>query len=167
MTEEAGTTEPKLVGPNDFPVPADVRVIQSWLPHRYPMLMVDKVVECEPGQRIHAVKMVTINEPFFAGHFPAFAVMPGVLQLEALAQAGALLCVASIEAKDTQKLPFLMSMDKVKFRRPVVPGDQLDLEVEIITLKTRIAKIKGVASVGGKKAAEAVISAALQDLDAI
>lgn len=163
------TTEPTTVGPNNFPLPADIREIKKWLPHRYPFLLVDRVVSVDPGKHIHAYKHVTGNEPFFEGHFPDFPVMPGVLQLEALAQAGALLVVASMEADPDggQKLPFLMSMDKVKFRRPVVPGDRLDLEAEIVLLKSRVGKIKCTASVDGKKAAEAIISAGIQALDAL
>lgn len=161
MSEPEKTT----VGPNNFPIPADWREITKWLPHRYPFLLVDRVVACEPGERIHAYKNVTSNEPFFEGHFPEFPVMPGVLQLEALAQAGALLVVASVEQTGSKMLPFLMSMDKVKFRRPVVPGDRLDLEAEIVILKSRVGKIKCTASVDGKKTAEAIISAGLQSLD--
>jgi 3-hydroxyacyl-[acyl-carrier-protein] dehydratase len=165
MSENAA---PTTVGPNNFPIPADIREIKKWLPHRYPFLLVDRVVSVDPGKHIHAYKNVTGNEPFFDGHFPEFPVMPGVLQLEALAQAGALLVVASMEADSgSQKLPFLMSMEKVKFRRPVVPGDRLDLEAEIILLKSRVGKIKATASVDGKKAAEAIISAGIQSLDAL
>ena len=156
--------EPTTVGPNNFPIPADWREITKWLPHRYPFLLVDRVVACDPGKTLKAYKNVTANEPFFEGHFPEFPVMPGVLQLEALAQAGALLVVASTPSDGGKKLPFLMSMDKVKFRRPVLPGDRLDLDVEIVLLKTKVGKVKCVASVDGKKTAEAIISAAVQDV---
>lgn len=165
MTESA--PEKTTVGPNHFPVPADIRDISKILPHRFPFLLVDRVVECEPGKIIKAYKNVTANEHHFVGHFPEFPVMPGVLQLEALAQTAALLAVATVDNEGKRKLPFLMSMDNVKFRRPVVPGDRLDLVAEVLTLKTRLGKMQCTAYVDGKKAAEATIAAAIQDVDAL
>jgi 3-hydroxyacyl-[acyl-carrier-protein] dehydratase len=161
MTNE---TEIQKVGPNDFPIPAHWRDIISTLPHRYPFLLVDRVVEMVPGERILAFKNVTANEHFFQGHFPEFPVMPGVLQLEALAQTAALLCANSVDVGSGQKVPFLMSMDKVKFRRPVVPGDRLDLEASVMMLKSTVGKVQCVAKVDGQKCSEAIITAAMRDI---
>ena len=115
----------------------DVTEIQKFLPHRYPFLLIDKVVESVPYKRIVAIKCVTINEAFFQGHFPGKPVMPGVLILESMAQAGGLLLLQDIPERDT-KLLYLASMDNVKFRRPVVPGDQLRIEVDVLKWKADI-----------------------------
>ena len=120
MSEQAGAPQPLL----------DVEAIQRLLPHRPPFLLVDRVVVLEPGKRLVAWKSVTMNEPFFAGHFPGQPVMPGVLILEALAQAGALLAMRSLPAEQAgTKVTYLMGIDGARFRRPVVPGDRLELEV--------------------------------------
>jgi len=156
--------EKTLVGPNKFPVPAEYKDIVSALPHRYPFLLVDRVTAVDPGKSLKAYKNVTANEQFFQGHFPGFPVMPGVLQVEALAQAAALLCYASIDMGEKKKVPLLMTMDGVKFRRPVVPGDRLDLEAEIITLRSRLGKVKCAAFVDGQRAAEAEITAAIAEI---
>lgn len=158
------TNERQLVGPNNFPIPADYRDIVKVLPHRYPFLLVDRVLEAEPGKTMRAIKNVSANEAHFQGHFPDFPVMPGVLQLEALAQTMALLCALSLDLGDTPKVPFLMSMEKVKFRRPVVPGDQLELRAEVVTLKSSLAKVQCQALVDGQKASEALITAAIRDM---
>lgn len=157
-------TDVQKVGPKDFPVPAMWQDIIATLPHRYPFLLVDRVVEMVPGERILGYKNVTANEHFFQGHFPVFPVMPGVLQLEALAQVAALLCANSVETDGENLVPFLMSMDKVKFRRPVVPGDRLDLEATVLMLKSTVGKVQCVARVDGQKCSEAVITAALRDV---
>ncbi len=133
------------------------------LPHRYPFLLVDRVVAVEPGKRVRAYKNVSANEEFFNGHFPGMPVMPGVLQIEALAQASAFL-TASMEGFDPKKqVAFLMSIDEVKFRRLVEPGDRLDLEVELLQSRRGIVKVQGKSSVDGDRACEAVITAAIRD----
>jgi 3-hydroxyacyl-[acyl-carrier-protein] dehydratase len=137
--------------------------ITSVLPHRYPFLLVDRVVHVEPGKRVRAYKNVSANEEFFNGHFPGLPVMPGVLQLEALAQAAAFL-TASLQGFDaSRQVAFLMSMDEVKFRRLVEPGDRLDLEVELLQSRRGILKVQGRSSVDGERACEAVITAAIRD----
>jgi beta-hydroxyacyl-ACP dehydratase FabZ len=140
----------------------DSIAIQQILPHRYPFLLVDKVVELEPKARILAVKQVTINEPFFAGHFPGAPVMPGVLQIEALAQAGAILILREFEDR-ASKIPFFSTIEYAKFRRPVVPGDTLMLEVTALRVGTKVQKMKGVASVDGQVTAEAEILSIIAD----
>lgn len=130
----------------------DLLEIQKLLPHRYPFLLVDRVVEIDPGRRLVAYKNVSGNEPFFNGHFPGHPVMPGVLVLEALAQACALLASKSEDL--SQRVIYLMAIDKAKFRKPVVPGDRLQLEVEVIKHKGQIWKHRGVAAVDGVKVAE-------------
>lgn len=131
----------------------DINEIFKFLPHRYPFLMVDRVIEIEPNQRICAIKNVTINEPFFNGHFPLAPIMPGVLIIEALAQAAGILCLKSHENVKCSKV-YLMSMDKVKFRRPVVPGDQLKLIAHVLNIHSRGWKFKGEAFVEEKIVAE-------------
>ena len=113
--------------------------IMRSLPHRFPMLLVDRVVECDTeARRIVAIKNVTVNEPFFQGHFPDVPIMPGVLQLESMAQVGGILLIAIKGTSDY--IPYFMSIDRAKFRRPVVPGDQMRIEVEITNLRTKLAK---------------------------
>lgn len=141
-------------------LPVDVTRIQQLLPHRYPFLLVDRVVELEPNQRILAFKNVTINEPFFQGHFPGHAVMPGVLVLEALAQAGGLLTQLSIGegAADKQdKLFYLVKIDNARFSSMVVPGDRLDLEVKLKRMIRNMAMYECAARVDGKQVASADI----------
>ena len=140
----------------------DMQRILSLLPHRYPFLLVDRVTECVPGSHIKAYKNVTMNEPFFQGHFPGVPVMPGVLILEALAQAGGLLA-ASAMGDTSDKLFLFTGLDGVKFRRQVVPGDRLELECSNIRLKLRLCKMDARAYVDGKLAAEAQITAAIAD----
>lgn len=139
----------------------DVNGIKELLPHRYPFLLVDRVVELEPGKRAVGVKNVTVNEPFFAGHFPGYPVMPGVLIIEALAQV-ATISVLSLE-EYRGKLPLFAGIDRARFRRQVVPGDTLRLEVEIIRLG-RVGKGRGVAYVGEEKAAECELMFAAADI---
>jgi 3-hydroxyacyl-[acyl-carrier-protein] dehydratase len=138
----------------------DIREIADLLPHRYPFLLVDRVVEFVPRQRIVAIKNVTINEHFFLGHFPGAPVMPGVLIMEALAQAGAILLLGEVENRRS-KLIYFTGIDEARFRRPVVPGDQLRLTMEVMKLRPRNCKMRGVAHVDGEVAAEAVIMSAL------
>ena len=143
----------------------DVEAIQQVLPHRPPFLLVDRVVEVEPGVRLVAWKGVTMNEPFFVGHFPGKPVMPGVLILEALAQACALLAIKSMGPDEdvNEKITYLMSIDGAKFRRPVVPGDRLELRVEVVKRKGAIWRQKGTAVVDGQTVAEADFMAMLAD----
>ena len=139
----------------------DVQKIRDILPHRYPFLLVDRILEVEPGQRIVGLKNVTINEEFFQGHFPSFPVMPGVLIVEALAQVAGVLMLQQPE--NLGKLAFFMGIDGVKFRKPVVPGDQLRLEADVIRWKTRTGKVKGTARVDGKVVCEAELMFSLID----
>lgn len=137
----------------------DVKQIQDIIPHRYPFLLVDRIVELEPGKRAAGIKQVSINEPFFQGHFPQYPVMPGVLITEALAQVGA---VALLVAEENRgKLGFLAGLDGFRFRGQVKPGDTLTLEVEIIRMKGSIGKGRGVAKVDGSVVAEGEIMFAL------
>ena len=140
----------------------DIQRILRLLPHRYPFLLVDRVVECVPGSHIKAYKNVTFNEPFFQGHFPDAPIMPGVLILEALAQTGGLLAAAGMGDLD-DKLFLFTGLDAVKFRRQVVPGDRLDLECSNLRLKLKLCKMEARAFVDGKLAAEAQITAAIGD----
>lgn len=134
----------------------DVRAIQELLPHRYPFLLVDRIVELVPKERIVGIKQVTVNEPFFQGHFPGAPVMPGVLIIEALAQCGALLVLREIE-NHAMKLPFFSGIKEARFRRPVTPGDTLMLEVTALRVGTRVQRMRGEAKVGGELCAEAEI----------
>lgn len=138
----------------------DSEQIKAIIPHRYPFLLVDKVVEVEDEKRVVGLKNVSINEPFFQGHFPEYPVMPGVLILEALAQTGAIAVLGMEQNKG--KIGFLAGVDKCRFKRQVKPGDQLRLEVEIIRLKGPIGKGKAVATVDGEVACEAEIMFAIK-----
>ncbi|CAN5599003.1 N/A [soil metagenome] len=140
----------------------DIRAIQEILPHRYPFLLVDKIIELVPRERIVGIKQVTMNEPFFQGHFPGAPVMPGVLQIEALAQVGAILALREFENR-ADKIPYFSGIENGRFRRPVVPGDTLELEVIALRIGTRVQKMQGYAKVNGKIAAEAQIMCVLGD----
>ena len=144
--------------------PRDVRWIESVLPHRYPMLLVDRVLEIEPRRRIVAIKNVTVNESFFVGHFPGQPVMPGVLVVEGMAQAGGILLLHDITERD-QKLLYFMSIERARFRRPIVPGDQIRYEVEVLRMRATTCKLAGKAIVDGEVAAEAVCMSAMVDRD--
>ena len=143
----------------------DVQEIQKLLPHRYPFLLVDRVVSIDPGKTLRAYKNVSVNEPFFEGHFPGHPVMPGVLILEALAQASAILAYRSTGFDPTQKVTYLMAIDGAKFRKPTVPGDRLELEVEVLRFKGSILKTRGVAKVDGEVVAEGEFLATVVDRD--
>ncbi len=140
----------------------DTRAIQEILPHRYPFLLVDKIIELVPRERIVGIKQVTINEPFFQGHFPEAPVMPGVLQIEAMAQVGAILALREFENRN-EKIPFFSGIEQARFRRPVVPGDTLEIEVIALRIGSRVQKMQGIALVDGKIAAEAQIMCVLGD----
>jgi beta-hydroxyacyl-ACP dehydratase FabZ len=139
----------------------DVQEIRDILPHRFPMLLVDRIVEMA-ADRIVGIKNVTVNEPFFTGHFPDFPVMPGVLIVEAMAQVAGVLVLKSIPDRHS-KLVLLASVEEAKFRRPVVPGDQLRIEMTVTRAKASVAKMRGVATVDGKVVAEAIVMCKLQD----
>ncbi|MCE9672967.1 3-hydroxyacyl-ACP dehydratase FabZ [Myxococcus stipitatus] len=144
----------------------DIGDIQNLLPHRYPFLLVDRVVEIIPGQKLTAYKNVTINEDFFNGHFPGHPVMPGVLILEALAQASAILAYKSENMDPSQKVTYLMGVDGARFRKPVLPGDRLQLGIEVLRHKGSVWKTKGTATVDGVKVAEGEFLATVVDKDA-
>ena len=140
----------------------DINQIVEILPHRYPLLLVDRIVEYEKGKRIVGIKNVTINEPFFVGHFPGLPIMPGVLIIEAMAQVGGLLLMDTVEDPE-EKVVYFMSLDKVKFRRPVTPGDQIEFELEMIQMRGSICRMKGVGRVDGRVVAEADMKAQVVD----
>lgn len=156
MTETAGETG---VGANGEALTSmDIRQILDNLPHRFPFLMIDRVLSIETGQRIVALKNVSINEPFFPGHYPHFPVMPGVLIIEAMAQAAAILSFRTLEAAPGgDSVYYFVGIDGARFKRPVVPGDQLELDVRFVTSKRNLWKFTGVARVAGQLAAEAEI----------
>jgi 3-hydroxyacyl-[acyl-carrier-protein] dehydratase len=141
----------------------DINEIMKILPHRFPFLMVDRIVEMDPGKKIVGIKNVTINEPFFPGHFPGQPVMPGVLIIEAMAQVAGILGILTYDENDRDKITFFTGIDNAKFRRPVVPGDQLRLELEAITCKRGIWFFKGKAYVDGKLVTEADLKATFAD----
>ena len=138
----------------------DVNWVMSVLPHRYPFLLVDRVVEIEPRRRIVAEKNVTINEPYFNGHFPGHPVMPGVLLVEGMAQAAAILLLSEVDNPE-ETLFYFASIEKASFRHPVVPGDRIRYEVDVLRLRTRYCKLQGKAFVGDQIAAEATCSSAM------
>ncbi|AUW59027.1 3-hydroxyacyl-[acyl-carrier-protein] dehydratase FabZ [Sphingobium sp. SCG-1] len=143
--------------------PLDIRGVMAALPHRFPMLLIDRVVSMVPNKSIHAVKAVTINEPFFSGHFPERPIMPGVLIVEAIAQAAGVLAVESMGLAGSGKLVYFMAIENAKFRSPVEPGCLLDIHVEFTTLRGSICKFSGKAMVDGKLAAEAHCTAMIAD----
>ena len=135
-----------------------INEIMSYLPHRYPFLLVDRIVEFEENKRVVGIKNVTINEPFFQGHFPGHPIMPGVLLLEAMAQVGGVMALKS-DPDPSRKVIYFMSIDKAKFRRPVVPGDQVRFELELTKTRASIRQFKGTALVDGAVVAEAEMMA--------
>jgi 3-hydroxyacyl-[acyl-carrier-protein] dehydratase len=131
--------------------------IQRILPHRYPFLLIDRIVDMVPRQRVVALKNVTANEPFFQGHFPGYPIMPAVLVVEALAQTGAVLLLSELQDRQN-KLAVFTGIERARFRRPVVPGDQLRLEIEVLVWRHSAGRMNGIATVGDKKVAEAVVT---------
>ena len=143
--------------------PLDIRAVLAALPHRYPMLLVDRVEEIIPGKSIRAIKAVSFNESFFQGHFPGRPIMPGVLIIEALAQAAGILAVESLDLAGTGKLVYFMAIEGAKFRSPVEPGCLLTLEVDLIQTRGRVCKFAGRALLGDKLAAETLCTAMISD----
>ncbi len=139
----------------------DIVEIMKILPHRYPFLLVDKIIELEPGKKIVALKNVTINEPFFQGHFPEMPIMPGVLIIEGMGQAGGVLAFETMPVERRGDLIYFMGMDKVRFRKPVLPGDQLIFQLKIIKLRSKVVKMFGEAFVSEKRVAEAELMASI------
>jgi len=143
----------------------DPKEIQEILPHRFPFLLVDRILELDLGKRVVGIKNVTINEPFFAGHFPGHPIMPGVLIIEAMAQVGGFLLMSSLDARGEKKLLYFTGIDRARFRRPVVPGDQIRFEVAILQRRRQLCRFKGAAYVDGKLVAEAEMSSVVVDRD--
>lgn len=150
--------------PQDNKTALNIQQILGMLPHRYPFLLIDRVLEYKEGKSLVAIKNVTYNEPFFQGHFPELKVMPGVLLVEAVAQAGGILIYISIPDPE-KKLVFLSKIDKTKFRKPVIPGDQVRLEVEILKMKSRVCHVRGRALVDGDVVVEGEVMASLMDIE--
>lgn len=140
----------------------DINWIMSVLPHRYPFLLIDRVLELEPGRRVVASKNVSVNEPFFNGHFPGHPIMPGVLLVEGMAQAAGVLLMHELEDRSS-KLIYFAGIDRARFRRPVVPGDQVIFEVSVLRARPAFAKLEGRALVDGQLCAEAVCSSSMVD----
>lgn len=140
----------------------DILEIQSLIPHRYPFLLIDRIVEIEPLKRIVAIKNVTMNEPFFQGHFPGVPVMPGVLIIEAMAQAGAVLLFKEVPDREN-KLMYFAAIEEARFRKPVTPGDQLRLEIEVIKYRSGYGKLSGKAYVDGVVVCEAIVTSVTTD----
>ena len=138
----------------------DISEIQRILPHRYPFLLIDRVVDMTRKERIVALKNVTVNEPFFTGHFPGFPIMPGVLMVEAIAQAGGALLLTEVPDRESRLMVFT-GIEKARFRRPVVPGDQLRIEVKVLAWRTTAVRMQGEITVGDKRVCEAIVSCQL------
>ncbi|MDE2179222.1 MAG: 3-hydroxyacyl-ACP dehydratase FabZ [candidate division NC10 bacterium] len=141
----------------------DIQQIQELLPHRYPFLLVDRILEVEPGKRVVGLKNVTINEAFFQGHFPGHPIMPGVLVIEAMAQIGGVLLMRTLNVSAEKKLLYFTGIDRARFRRPVLPGDQVRFEIELLQLRSRNCRMQARALVEGKLAAEAELSCIVVD----
>jgi beta-hydroxyacyl-ACP dehydratase FabZ len=139
----------------------DIQKILELMPHRYPFLLIDRVIEMAPPERVVAIKNVTFNEPFFQGHFPAMPVMPGVLIVEAMAQTGGVLYLTSRPPDTAGYIFYFMGMDRVRFRKPVVPGDRLVIEATLLKARKNVTKMAAEASVDGKRVAEAELMATL------
>lgn len=143
-----------------YPVPIETRTLETLLPHRFPFLLIDRVIDYEPNQSLRAIKNVTANEPFFQGHFPGFPVMPGVLVIEALAQAAGTLSILSLGGRNEDEIYFFVGIDNARFKKQVIPGDQLVFDITLLANKRGIGKFKATASVDGQVAAEAEIMCA-------
>lgn len=154
MTLESQTTTPTPT------LTMDIGQIMDFLPHRYPFLLIDRVIGFERAKRIVAIKNVTINEPFFNGHFPGYPIMPGVLVVEAMAQAGCILLLSEVADRES-KLVVFTGIEEAKFRRPVTPGDQLRIEVDVLSFRPRRGRMEGKAYVDGKLACEATLTCAV------
>ena len=146
--------------PNPAPETIDIGGLMKLLPHRYPLLLIDRVIEIVRAKRIVAIKNVTINEQFFVGHFPGYPIMPGVLIVEAMAQAGAALLFTEVTERDDKLLVFT-GIERARFRRPVTPGDQLRIEVDVLAFRQTAGRLQGKAYVDGKLACEAVVTCRL------
>ncbi|MDM8514737.1 3-hydroxyacyl-ACP dehydratase FabZ [Desulfobacterales bacterium HSG16] len=142
----------------------DIKDIMTFLPHRYPFILIDRVMELTSGETIRALKNVTMNEPFFQGHFPGIPIMPGVMIIEAMGQAGGILVLESAPIERRGMPIYFMGMDKVRFRKPVVPGDQLLFEVKILKIRSKAVKMSGTANVDGQCVAEAQLLATFGDI---
>ena len=154
------TAHPETETPKTPPTTLDINEIQRILPHRYPFLLIDRVIDLTPRERIIAIKNVTINEPFFQGHFPNLPIMPGVLVVEAIAQAGGALLLTEVEDRD-QKLMVFTGIERARFRRPIIPGDQVRIEVEVKSWRMNAVRMEGKAFVGEKRVAEATVTCQL------
>ncbi len=150
MSDQASAVPEKL----------DISGVLQILPHRYPMLLIDRVIEIVRAKRVVAIKNVTINEPFFAGHFPNFPIMPGVLIIEAMAQAGAALLFTEVTQRDDKLLVFT-GIERARFRRPVMPGDQLRIEVDVLAFRGTAGRLQGKAFVDGKLVCEGIVTCRL------
>ena len=152
-------SEPEIPTATETPIKRtlDITEIMAILPHRYPFLLIDRVLEMEPRQRIVAIKNVTINEPHFTGHFPDYPIMPGVLMIEAIAQTGGALLLTEIPDRDS-KLMVFTGIENARFRRPVTPGDQLRIEVTVVNWRSRAVKMAGVITVEGKVVCDATLT---------
>src|ERR1700758_2160803 len=154
------TTHPETEAPAEAKTPLDINEIQRILPHRYPFLLIDRVIDLTRRERIVAIKNVTINEPFFQGHFPNLPIMPGVLIVEAIAQDGGALLLTEVEDRD-QKLMVCTGIERARFRRPVLPGDQVRIEVDVKSWRMNAVRMEGKAFVGEKRVAEATVTCQL------
>ncbi len=161
MTGEGGI--PGDAVSDEIKGPLDIRAVMAALPHRYPMLLIDRVVSYVPNRSIHAVKAVSVNEPFFQGHFPTRPIMPGVLIVEAIAQAAGVLAVVSLGLAGTGKLVYFMGIEGAKFRAPIEPGCLVDFHIEFTQIRGAICKFSGTATVDGKLCAEAQCVAMIAD----
>lgn len=146
----------------DMKLPLGYMEISQILPHRYPFLFIDQVTELKPGILAKAYKNVSCNEPFFSGHFPGLPIMPGVLQIEAMGQCGGILVFYSGDFQPHKQIAYLASVEEAKFKKPVRPGDRLDIQADLIVLKRHFCKIKGVATVNGELVSEATLIAVIQ-----
>ena len=160
MSDSLEVPESAEAAPKIEKTTMDIVEIMAILPHRYPFLLIDRVVEMERKTRIVAIKNVSVNEPHFVGHFPDYPIMPGVLQVEAMAQAGGALLLTEIPDRE-EKLMVFTGIDSAKFRKPVVPGDQLRIEVTVVNWRSRAVKMAGVITVDGKVVSDATITCQL------